>query len=62
MVRKNRRNNFFLFEKKDKTQGYTGELGLEIIRQPCPDNGARNACWYFLTHTEIIQKRMELPL
>ena len=24
---------FFLFEKKDKTQGYTGEQGLEIIRQ-----------------------------
>jgi hypothetical protein len=31
MVRKDRRNNFFLFEKEDKTQGYTGELGLEMI-------------------------------
>jgi hypothetical protein len=24
---------FFLFEKKDKTHGYMGELGSEIIRQ-----------------------------
>jgi len=53
---------FFLFEKKDKTQGYTGELGSEIKRQSFPGNGARNACWYFLTHTEIIRKRTELPL
>jgi hypothetical protein len=50
---------FFLFEKKDKTHGYMGELGSEIIRQPFPGNGARNACWHFLTHTEIIHKRME---
>jgi hypothetical protein len=60
MVRKDRRNNFF--EKKDKTQGYTSELGSEIITTTIPRNGTRNACWYFLTHTEIIRKRMELPL
>jgi hypothetical protein len=62
MVRKDRRNNFFLFEKEDKTQGYTGELGSEMIQQPFPGNGARNTYWYFLMHTEIIRKRMELPL
>ena len=50
---------FFL---KGKTQGYTGELGSEIQQQPFPDNGAINACWYFLTHTEIIRKHTELPL
>jgi hypothetical protein len=48
--------------KKSKTQGYMGELGLEIIQQLFLGNGARNACWYFLTHIEIIRKRMELPL
>jgi hypothetical protein len=62
MVRKDRRNNFFLFEKEDKTQGYIGELGLEKIQQPFPNNGAKNACWYFLTHIEIIRKRTELLL
>jgi hypothetical protein len=61
MVRKDRRNDFF-FEKEDKTEGYTSELGSEMIQQPFPSNGARNACWYFLTHTEIIRKRTELPL
>jgi hypothetical protein len=63
MVKRNKRNNsFFLFERKDKTQGYMGELGLEIIMTTIPDNEARNACWYFLMHTEIICKRTELPL
>jgi hypothetical protein len=37
VVKKNRRNNiFFLFEKKDKTQGYTGKLGSEIITTTGP--------------------------
>jgi hypothetical protein len=61
MVKKNKRNNFF-FEKEDKTQGYTGRLGSEILQQLFPDNGARNAYWYFLTHTEIIYKHTELTL
>ena len=61
MVKKNRRNNIF-FERKDKTQGYMGELGSEIIQQLFLGNDARNACWYFLTHTEIIRKHTELPL
>jgi len=62
MVENSRRNNFFIFEKKDKTQVYMGELGSEIIQQQLPGNGARNAYWYFLTHTEIIHKRTELSL
>ena len=33
-----------------------------MIQQPFPDNGVRNACWYFLTQTEIIHKHTELPL
>ena len=49
---------FFL---KGKTQGYTGELSSEIQQQLFPGNGA-NVCWYFLTHIEIIRKRMELTL
>jgi len=47
---------------KGKTQGYIGELDSEIIQQPFPSNGARNVCWYFLTHIEIMWKRTELPL
>ena len=31
---------------------YEGELDSKAIRQPFPGNGARNACWYFLTFTE----------
>jgi hypothetical protein len=62
MVRKDRRNNFFLFENEDKTQGYTGELGSKIITTVDPQQQHQNACWYFLTHTEIIRKRTELPL
>jgi hypothetical protein len=31
MVTKDRRNNFFLFENKDKTQGYMSELGSKTI-------------------------------
>jgi hypothetical protein len=62
MVSKDSRNNFFLFEKEDKTQGYISELGSEMIQQPFPDNDARNACWYLLTHIEIIRKRTKLLL
>jgi hypothetical protein len=40
MVKNNRWNNFF-FEKEDKTQGYTGGLGSEIIQQPFPGNSAK---------------------
>ena len=31
---------------------YEDELDSKAIRQPFPGNGARNACWYFLTFTE----------
>jgi hypothetical protein len=41
MVKKNRRNNFFIFEKEDKTQGDIGGLGSEKIHS-FPSNGARN--------------------
>ena len=34
-----------------------GELGLEKLQQPFHNNSARNACWYFLMHIEIIYKR-----
>ena len=61
-VEKNRRNNFFHFEKEDKTQAYTGGLGSEILQQSFLGNGTRIACWYFLTHTKMIRKRTELPL
>jgi hypothetical protein len=54
-------NIFFLCFYK-KRYIYKDELGLKKIRQPLPSNGARNACWYFLTHTEIIRKRTESPL
>ena len=37
----------FLFLKK-----YEDGLGSKAIRQPFPGNGAKNACWYFLTFTE----------
>jgi len=36
----------FLFQIK-----YEDEQGSKKIRQLFPSNGARNACWYFLTHT-----------
>ena len=29
------------------------------VVNPIPGNGARNACWYFLTFTERIRKRTE---
>jgi hypothetical protein len=45
-----------------KRYRYDDELGSKKIWQPSPSNGGRNACWYFLTHTKIICKRMELPL
>ena len=62
MVKKNRGKTYFLFEKENKIQGYTGGLGLEILQQLFPGNDTRNACWYFLTHTEIIRKHTELLL
>ena len=57
MVKEKGKGNFY-----GKTQGYTSELGSEILQQLFSGNSTRNACWYFLTHTEIIRKRMELPL
>jgi hypothetical protein len=47
---------------KGKIQGYMGGLDSKIQQQLFPSNSARNACWYFLTHTKIIRKPMELPL
>ena len=44
-VRKNKRDFFVL-------KIYEDELDSKAIRQPFPGNGARNACWYFLTFTE----------
>ena len=32
---------------------YEDELDSKAIWQPFPDNSARNACWYFLTFTEL---------
>jgi hypothetical protein len=49
LVKNNIRNNIFsFFEKEDKTQGYIGGLGSEIIQQSFPNYGVGNACWYFL--------------
>ena len=50
--------------KKNKTyffvlKIYEGELDSKTIQQPFPGNGARNACWYFLTFTDKIRKRMK---
>jgi hypothetical protein len=42
---KEKENRFFL-------KIYEDELDLKAIRQPFPGNGARNACWYFLTFTK----------
>ena len=53
---------FFMFFYKKKRYKYEDKLGSKKIRQPLPGNGARNACWYFLTQTEIIRKRTEVPL
>ena len=53
---------FFCVFYKKKRYKYEDELGSKKIWQPFPSNGARNACRYFLTHTEIIRKRTELPL
>ena len=52
---------FFVFLYKKKRYRYEDELGSKKI-QPFPGNVARNACWYFLTHIEIIRKHTELPL
>ena len=48
MVKKNRGKTYFLFEKENKIQGYTGGLGLEIIQEPFPDNGTRKCLLEFL--------------
>ena len=55
--RKRKREFFY-----GKTQGYTGGQGSDILQRPFPSNGARKVLWYFLTHTEIIRKCIELPL
>ena len=47
MVKKNRRNNIF-FERKDKTQGYTGELGSEIITTTIPRQWRQKCLLVFL--------------
>jgi len=52
---------FCVFYKKKRCK-YEDELGSKKIRQPIPGNGPQNACWYFLTHIEIIHKRTKLPL
>jgi hypothetical protein len=48
MVKKNKRNNFFLFVKEDKTQGYTGELGSEIITTTVPRQRRKKCLLVFL--------------
>ena len=53
---------FFVFFYKKKRYKYEDELGSKKIRQLFPGNGARNVYWYFLTHIEIINKHIELPL
>ena len=42
---KEKENIFFL-------KIYEDQLGSKLEQQPFPSNGARNACWYFLTFTE----------
>ena len=42
-----KKKTFFLFLKI-----YEDELDSKAIQQPFSGNGARNACWYFLTFTE----------
>jgi hypothetical protein len=59
MIKKKRK--YFCFYKK-KGYKYEDELGSKEIQQLFPGNGARNACWYFLTQIEIIHKCMEVPL
>ena len=44
---KKKKTYFFLFLKI-----YEDQLGSKLEQQPFPGNGARNACWYFLTFTE----------
>ena len=44
---KEKENRFFLFLKI-----YEDQVGSKLEQQPFPGNGARNACWYFLTFTE----------
>jgi hypothetical protein len=43
MVKKNKRNNFFLFEKEDKILGYMGGLGSLILQQLFPGNCGRTS-------------------
>ena len=49
---KEKENNFFL-------KIYEDQLGSKLEQQPFPSNGARNACWYFLTFTDKIHMRTE---
>ena len=44
---KEKENRFFLFLKI-----YEDELDSKAIQQSFSGNGARNACWYFLTFIE----------
>ena len=43
---KEKENIFFVLKV------YKDELDSKAIQQPFSGNGARNACWYFLTFTE----------
>jgi hypothetical protein len=61
MVKKYFLCSLFLYVKRKDTRN-EDELGSKKMQQPFPGNSARNACWYFLTHIEIIRKRTELPL
>ena len=47
MVKKNRRIDIF-FERKDKTQGFTGELGSEIITTTVPRQRCQKCLLVFL--------------
>ena len=60
MIKKIKRKLFCFY--KNKGYKYEDELGSKKIQQPFPDNGARNACWYFLMQIERIRKCTELPL
>ena len=44
---KKKKIDFFIFFSI-----YEDKLDSKAIQQPFPSNGARNACWYFLTFTE----------
>jgi hypothetical protein len=50
---------FFVFLQKEKIQ-IRVQTRFKEIQQPFLGNSTRNACWYFLTHIEIILKRMKV--